>query len=100
MNGEFVFGIDNIPDCKTRDLPMGWDERYHKDGRNWVSSCSNLDDILHWVTLDNAIELINNGFVFTRYLATEYVEYDFETPFIKETALAREELDIGKLFGI
>ena len=38
------------------------------------------------------------GFVFTRYMATEYEEYDLETCFIKETCLKREVIDIEDLF--
>ena len=83
-NNELVWNIGEVEGCKTKDLPMGYDERYHKDGRNWFSSCSR--------------KLISNGFVFTRYLATEYVEYEVETCFIKETCLAREEIDITSLF--
>lgn len=47
---------------------------------------------------DIAKDLIDNGFVFTRYLATEYVEYENETTFIKDTSLAREVIDIEELF--
>ena len=48
---------------------------------------------------DSAKTLIDKGFVFTRYLATEYVEYPLETVFIKETCLKREEIDFLSLFG-
>lgn len=98
-NNELVWGIGNLPNCKTKDLPMNYDERYHKDGKNWFSSCSNKEDLTHWYSLQDALDLIAQGFVFTRYLATEYVEYDLETTFIKETCLAREEIDIKELFN-
>ena len=98
-NNEYVFGIGHLDDCTSKDLPMGYDERYHKDGRNWFSSCSRKEDLSHWYSLKNALELIANGFVFTRYLATEYVEYENETTFIKDTALAREEIDIRTIFN-
>ena len=97
-NSEYVFGIGALPDCKTKDLPMDYDERYHKDGRLWHSSCSNKEDLMHWYSVQDALNLIANGFVFTRYLATEYVEYNMETTFIKETCLAREVIDIEDLF--
>ena len=42
--------------------------------------------------------MIQNGFVFTRYLALDYVEYDLETTFLKDTVLCREEIDILELF--
>ena len=97
-DNKYVFGIGELPECKTKDLPMGYDERYHKDGRNWHSSCSKKEDLMHWYSLKDAIDLIQSGFVFTRYLATEYVEYEMETTFIKETCLKREVIDIRDLF--
>lgn len=98
-NNELVWNIGEIENCKTKDLPMGYDSRYHKDGRCWFSSCSRKEDLTHWYSLEDANKLIENGFVFTRYLATEYVEYELETTFIKETSLKREILDINELFA-
>jgi len=94
----YVWTIGELKECKTKDLPMDWDERYHKDGKNWFSSCSNKEDLMHWYSVKDANDLLEKGFVFTRYLATDYVEYDLETTFLKETSLAREELDINSLF--
>ena len=102
-NGEgkwcFEQGIGSLIGCKTKNLPMDHDERYKQDGRDWFSSCSNKEDLLHWYSLDDAEELIRKGFVFTRYLATEYHEYENETVFIKDSSLVREEIDIFELFG-
>ena len=95
---ELVWTIGELENCETKNLPMDYDERYHKDGRNWHSSCSRREDLAHWYSLEDANALIAKGFVFTRYLATEYVEYPLETTFIKETALAREVLDINEIF--
>lgn len=98
--GEWCFenGIGSIDGCKTKTLPMDYDERYKQDGRDWFSSCSRKEDLLHWFSLEDAKKLIENGFVFTRYLATEYHEYELETVFIKETSMYREEIDIFDLF--
>lgn len=98
-DNEMVWGIGKLPDCKTKDLPMGYDERYHKDGKCWFSSCSRKEDLTHWYSLEDALKLIENGFVFTKYLAVDYVEYDLETTFLKETALKREVIDIKDLFS-
>ena len=97
-DNKLVWGIGKLPNCKTKDLPMDYDERYHKYGRNWYSSCSRKEDLAHWYSLQDALDLIANGFVFTRYLAIEYEEYELETTFIKETALVREELDIKDIW--
>ena len=53
---------------------------------------------MHWYSKEDARILLNKGFVFTKYLATEYTEYDQQTVFIKETALRREEIDFFSLF--
>lgn len=100
-NGNWCFeiGIGSIDGCKTKTLPMDYDERYKQDGRDWFSSCSKKEDLLHWYSLEDAEKLLANGFVFTRYLATEYHEYDLETVFIKETSINREVLDIFELFN-
>lgn len=93
-NGEYVWTIGEIDNCQTKYLPMGYDERYQKDGRQWHSSCSNKEDLSHWFSLNDALRLIEMGFSFVRYLATEYVEYEKETTFIKETSLSREIIDV------
>ena len=99
-NSELVWGIGKLPNCKTKDLPMGYDSRYHKDGKNWFSSCSNKEDLTHWYSAQDAIDLVENGFVFAKYLATEYVEYEFETTFLKESCLDRKEIDVRELFNV
>ena len=89
-----------MPNCKTKELPMGYDERYHKDGKNWFSSCSRKEDLSHWYSLEDALELLKSGFVFTRYLAVDYVEYELETTFLKDTALKREVLNIEDIWEV
>lgn len=96
--GRYVWDIGELPDCQTKDLPMDYDPRYHKDGRSWHSSCSHLEDLAHWYSLEDALKLIAQGFRFSKYLATEYVEYPLETTFIKETCLDRQTVDIRDVF--
>ena len=97
--GEYVWDIGKLENCKTKDLPMGYDERYHKDGRCWYSSCSNVEDLAHWYSLEDALELISAGFVFAKYLDTEYVDYENETTFIIGTSLDRVVIDIKDIWG-
>lgn len=97
-DGSYVFGVSAAPNCSSKDLPMGFDERYKKDGKNWFSSCSRIEDLTHWYSVDNARWLIDNGFVFTKYLVVDYVEYELETVFLKETSLDRRELELDSIF--
>lgn len=101
-NSIMTFDIGDLEDCETKNLPMDYDWRYHKDGKQWWSACSRKEDLAHWYSLKNAQDLMDNDFVFTKYLATEYQEYEQETTFIKETALERVELskeELAELFG-
>ena len=95
--GDYCFGIGKLVNCKTKDLPMDYDERYHKDGKQWFSSCSNVEDLAHWYSLEDAKELIDNGFVFTKYLATDYEEYENQTCFLIETSLRRQVISFEEL---
>lgn len=77
---------------------MNYDARYKRYGRDWFSSCSRKEDLLHWYSKEDAMNLISQGFVFTRYLATEFYEYPLETTFIKHTCLKREVIDFSELW--
>lgn len=94
---DYVWGCK---DCKgeAKNLPMGYDHRYHLDDKNWFSSCSNKEDLQHWYSKEDAQWLLEHGFVFTRYLACDYHEFPQETVFLKETALKREVIDFMSLF--
>jgi len=85
--------------CKsdTKNLPMGYDPRYHADGKNWFSSCSNLTDIYHWYKTEDIKYLLNHGFVYCIYLVKDYKEYDMETVFLMETAINRKIVDVFEL---
>lgn len=96
--GEFVLTLAEIDNCTTKDLPMGYDERYQQYGKSWFSSCSNVEDLTHWYSIENARALIERGFRFSKYLATDYVEYEKETVFLKETCLERVTLSIEEVF--
>lgn len=96
-DGEWVFDVWG---CSTSGLPMGWDWRYQQDGKSWWSSCSKRSDLTHWYSVEDARQLVEKGFVFARYQATEYHEYRNETVFLKESCLAREELSLEEVFEL
>lgn len=95
--GNYCWGIGDIEGCDTKYLPMDYDQRYQKDGRSWYSSCSNIDDLSHWYSYNDALQLMNNGFKFRKYLATEYVEYPLETTFIKESCICYRDLSHNEI---
>lgn len=99
-SGDWVFeeGIGQT-DSPSRDLPMDYDERYQKDGKNWHSAGRNAIAMSHWFSRESAKDLMGKGYQLYRYLATEYIHYEFETCFIKETCLNREVVDYREVWG-
>lgn len=96
----FKKGMGILSDeCPSKNLPMGYDYRYRQNGKMWFSSCTNIEDLKHWFRAEDAKKLIENGFVFRKYNATEWHEYDFETVFIKETSLSSEEVLPETIYG-
>lgn len=100
--GEWVMDetLGKLPDNETKNLPMDYDWRYKQDGKDWWSACSNKEDLTHWYSIDDARTLIDQGFRFSKYLATEYHEYELETVFRKETCLARQTLSLEDVFDL
>lgn len=96
--GEFVLTLDDIDNCTTKHIPMDYDPRYKQGGKNWFSACSNIEDLTHWYSVQNAKDLVKLGFRLSKYLAVDYVEYDKETVFLKETCLDRVTLSIDSTF--
>lgn len=99
--GEWCMGktLGQIEGNTTKDLPMDYDWRYKQDGKDWWSSCSNIEDLTHWYSKEDAETLIKQGFRFSAYLATDYHEYELETVFLKETCLDRKTIPLEDLFG-
>ena len=60
---EKVWEIGKIEGSKTKDLPMDYDCRYHKDGKNWFSSCSQKEDMTNWFSLQDMKKLLITGVV-------------------------------------
>lgn len=96
--GRYVFGVGKMKRYRNKGLPMGYDPRYHVDGKNWVSSTGDKRTFLKWFNPDEIRQLLGMGFWFGRYLARDYIEYGTETVFLKETAIRREELDVDMTF--
>lgn len=100
VRNELVLTLATIDNCETASMPMGYDERYKQQGKDWFSSCSRIEDLTHWYSAQNALDLEKIGFRLSKYIAVDYVEYEKETVFLKETCLARETLDMKKVFGV
>lgn len=98
--GEWVYdsGIGQLDNNPAKSLPMDYDPRYTKDNRIWHSAGKDKTAMQYWFCHEDVEKLIHNGFVLYRYLATEYIHYEHETCFIKETSLTRELLNPYEIF--
>lgn len=92
---EWVFekGMGTMKDSPSVALPMDYDPRYQKDGKNWHSSAPNKEMMRNWFREEDVAHMLKNGFVLYSYLATQYIIYEYESCFIKETCITRKILD-------
>lgn len=96
---EFVCNVKDVPGNTTHTLPMDYDSRYQEGDKDWFSACSQLEDLTYWFSIEDAKQLVERDFVFTKYLAQDYREYDKETVFLKEAALDRVVLNVDEIFN-
>lgn len=80
--------------------PMDYDPRYHKDSKTWHSSAPTKTKMKTWFRYEDIERFTRNGYVLYSYLATEYIHYDAETCFIKDTAIDRILLDPYEIYKI
>lgn len=94
--GQYVFernGLNRVQNHKHLDMPMGYDERYRRGGRNWFSATQLRSDMSYWFNITDVPKMLDLGYRLWQYVATEYVHYEFETTFIKETCIERNILN-------
>lgn len=97
---EWVFD-DNLylfEDSPLIHAPMGYDPRYHKDSKTWYSSVPTKEKMRQWFRYEDMERFIRNGYVLYSYLAREYIHYESETCFVKDTAIDRRLLDPYEMF--
>src|SRR5699024_10274782 len=86
-------GIAILQNSSLPSVPMDYDPLYTQDNKQWHSIIFEAKTVRAWFTQDDITQLVNQGITLYCYLATEYIHYEMETCFIKQTCLRKEKLN-------
>lgn len=86
--------------CKN--MPMDDSEFYSEGGREWVSSCCNMETLRNWFGEPDGVVFKTNGYKLFKYTVPEHLVRDanpYEKVFCKEDAISRVVVDSKMLYS-
>lgn len=92
--------ILRLTEGKSKDLPMGFDPNRFTGGYKWFSSCSNLDDMRHWFSDLDALELFKNGYKLFQFEAGQTIVLPHEVMFTREGLISKTEIPLDTIWNI
>lgn len=92
--------INRLTDGKSKDLPMGFHERYHKENLNWYSGCTDINLMRSWFSDSDAFELYSNGYRLFEFQSKQFAAEDYQTLFTREGILTKEEIPLETIWNI
>lgn len=98
--GKYDPFIFTLTEGKSRHLPMGYDERYGKDGFRWRSACADKELLKTWFSKKDAEELMEAGYSMYRLESTQYVHEEFQTIFTREGLVGRTQIPLWEVWDI
>lgn len=97
--GEYDPFIFNLTEGISAHLPMEPDDRYGVNEQRWFSGCKDFQQLQHWFSNRDVIELGEAGYKLYRFRAQEFTNEEFQTIFTRRGILEQVELDINLLFN-
>jgi hypothetical protein len=99
-NGDFDPFITRLTEGKSADLPMGYNPRYRTEGLEWFSGTDNIEDMKHWFSERDALELFQNGYKLYVFDALHVLQVEHETMFTKASVLDKREIPLDTIWNI
>ena len=97
-NGEYDPFIFNLTEGISAHLPMEPDERYGDNGQRWFSGCKDFQQLQHWFSNRDVVELGEAGYKLYVFTSQDFKNEEFQTIFTREWVVEQVELDINLLF--
>lgn len=92
--------IKTLKDGKSADLPMGYHERYSKDGLAWFSGTVNREQMQSWFSVQDAMELHANGYKLFEFVSNQYIEEEYQVIFTREGIITKKEIPLSVLWDM
>lgn len=100
LDGIYDPFINRLTDGKSKNLPMGFDDKFHKDNLNWFSGCADVETMRHWFSDLDAFELFRNGYKLFEFQSKQFVVEEFQTLFTREGLLSKQEIPLETIWNI
>lgn len=93
--------IDKLcPNGKAKDLPMPYNELHKKDNKSWSSGGKSIEQMQHWFTNQDALQLVKNGYKLYEFIVPEIQELEFEVLFCKADVITKKEIELNKIWNL
>jgi hypothetical protein len=101
-DGTFEPFIEHLTEGKSAKLPMEFNERYRTADKRWFSGAESMDDMRHWFSDRDALELFKNGYKLYRFETdpTQILRVEHETMFTREGILLQNEISLDTIWNI
>lgn len=89
------------PNGIAKDFPMPLNLKLHrKDGEVWNSAGKSIENMNHWFTPMDAVNLFNNGFKLFKFETTMFQELEMEILFCRKGIISQKEIPLENVWDI
>lgn len=100
LDGTFDPFINRLTDGRSKDLPMGFNERYFTGGQRWQSGAGSIEDMRHWFSELDALELLQNGYKLYQMETSQFIVVEHEIMFTREGIVSRQEIPLDVVWDM
>lgn len=93
----FIF---KLTEGKSRNLPMGFHEKYSKGGMQWISGCGSKDMMQHWFSNKDAVELFQCGYRLYEMDSEQFIAEENQILFTREGISMKREIPLNTLWDV
>lgn len=93
-NGNYSPFINSLPNAKCKDLPMDFDPTYQDGGLQWLSGCSDMQQLRSWFSEQDLIYLSNAGYNLYRFEVSDFRQVPGHVIFTRERVIETSKIDM------
>lgn len=82
------------PNGIAKDFPMPFSPLHSKNGHVWQSAGKSIENMNQWFTVEDAINLYNNGFKLFQFEVDMFQELEMEILFCRKGIISQKEIPL------
>ena len=92
--------IHSLTQGKCANLPMDFDSKYRKDGFEWFSAGSGIENMNQWFSALDAYELQQKGYQLYEFIVSQYIVDEHQAYFTREGVVSQRIIPLSEVFDI